>query len=349
MQSIAEKVWCFCRGPHAKFKKWLQTCKLSFHCSFSEDDEMDKIAVRDTRPLFKSASSITMTTHTLMGTNLAHQSTLIADNLGVDSQVIRRHSALSSAELESRQLPHRPGASHMAVMSHLRTYNVQSADLPTTGRSVNENRLTVADPGTLAHEAHYQPQRSVASSPRPLRNKRRSSGHIYLQICHDPKANILYVTVLKAKLSKQLNEDGTDHVPVDPYVVCNIYPERVLENQRRTRHVPMCSEPEFHQTMVYPNVSVNDLKEKQLEVCAWNYNPTGNDELFGKVILPLSGNPFVVWTDSFILFPSFFSLSLWLSSSSALSISQLYTNRLLPCKNRIKQRLPLIDGVFVGY
>ncbi|CAG7718628.1 unnamed protein product [Allacma fusca] len=135
----------------------------------------------------------------------------------------------------------------------------------------------------------YSPLLTNQRSGHRTSGKRSSSnGHVQLQTCHDPKANILYVTVLKAKLPKQQNDDGTDHVQVDPYIVVYLLPERILENQRRTRHVPMCSSPQWNQTMVYPGVALVDLKTKLLEVSAWNYNPTGDDDFLGKVTLDLS-------------------------------------------------------------
>ncbi|CAL8082069.1 unnamed protein product [Orchesella dallaii] len=248
------------------------------------DDRVDE--TYDTL-LVQSPSTSTIATTTSVATSSFHQSLLAPDDPS-SGRIPRRHSALTAAELENsgsrRQRP--------SVISQNTEFSSSSGG----GRRL----LSLTDAGTYAInsvsgnfqnssvELNPPSSRRVSVAPKIFR-KRSSHGHIYLQICHDPKASILYVTVLKAKLSKPLNEDGTDqHVPVDPYVVCNLYPERVLENQRRTRHVPMCSEPEFHQTMVYPNVSVNELKEKLLEVCVWNYNSTGDDELFGKVILPLS-------------------------------------------------------------
>ena len=99
------------------------------------------------------------------------------------------------------------------------------------------------------------PQSSKNTTGNGLRTRRRrhnrvraSHPQVQLQICHDPKANVLYVTVLKAKFPKQESEDGTDHDQVDPYVVVNLLPDRALENQRRTRHV-MSLTPFWNQTM----------------------------------------------------------------------------------------------------
>lgn len=121
-----------------------------------------------------------------------------------------------------------------------------------------------------------------------------------LQVCHDPRANILYVTVLRARLPKQkMEEEGVEPFVVDhPYVNVFLLPDRVLENQRRTRHIQvmtanMC--PTWNQTMVYPNVTAADLKDKYLEVAVKNYNPNGVDGLLGKIILYLSGSCLYSW------------------------------------------------------
>lgn len=146
------------------------------------------------------------------------------------------------------------------------------------------------------------------------RGKKGAYGQIQLQICHDPKANILYVTVIKARLPKQRRvsgaggpgeEGGEIVVAENPYVTVFLLPERVLENQRRTRHVANVTlTPTWNQTMVYPNVTGEDLKDKYLEVAVRNYNPEGGvDALLGKIILYLSGTcccGFVGWGFLFV-------------------------------------------------
>ncbi|XP_021962571.1 protein piccolo [Folsomia candida] len=160
------------------------------------------------------------------------------------------------------------------------------------GRKGSENisvkSMGISSPGEKPH----------GSSSRH-RGKKGAYGQIQLQICHDPKANILYVTVIKARLPKQRRvsgaggpgeEGGEIVVAENPYVTVFLLPERVLENQRRTRHVANVTlTPTWNQTMVYPNVTGEDLKDKYLEVAVRNYNPEGGvDALLGKIILYLS-------------------------------------------------------------
>ncbi len=285
----------------------------------AELDEMDS-EEKIEQLFYKSQSSITTNSSSVTKNTSTHHLALLSMNVAATTsllnphvidetcKVIRRHSALSSAEWES---------SHGALQHHpkqqQRHYSLQDTPQQVITMQTVDNKLQhkVCQSVDKRRGSNAPPRRVVTiktppsqDQPTPSRNRRKSSatpistvrGQVYLQICHDPKANILYVTVIKAKLSKVLsfNEDGTDHVPVDPYIVCTIFPERIIENTRRTRHVPMCSEPEFHQTMVYPNITWRDLRGKMLEVCAWNNNPVGEDELFGKVVLSLSGELFAL-------------------------------------------------------
>lgn len=62
-----------------------------------------------------------------------------------------------------------------------------------------------------------------------------------------------------------------------------------VENQRRTRYFSQTSNPEWNQTMVYPNLQPSDLAKRSLEVTAWNYQPDRPNEFLGEVVLDLSG------------------------------------------------------------
>ena len=132
--------------------------------------------------------------------------------------------------------------------------------------------------------------RTGQPSRRVRKTRRKCFGSVQVQICHDPKAKILYVTVLRARLSEDCNTEEPYQSQLDPYVIVYLLPNRTLDNQRRTRHLQMCNSPQWNQTMVYPDVDVVDLESKNLEVSAWNYKMSGDDELLGRVILPLSGS-----------------------------------------------------------
>ncbi|XP_042897230.1 uncharacterized protein [Parasteatoda tepidariorum] len=110
------------------------------------------------------------------------------------------------------------------------------------------------------------------------------SGEIQLQVCHDSKAKILYVTIVRAR--NLVTSRDNSGLP-DPYVKCYLLPERCFENQRRTRYFSRCSNPEWKQTMVYPEVSLEQLKKKHLEISVWNYDINRPPEFLGEVIIDL--------------------------------------------------------------
>lgn len=70
---------------------------------------------------------------------------------------------------------------------------------------------------------------------------------------------------------------------VDKFLFCSV------ENQRRTRYFSRTSNPEWNQTMVYPNLQPSDLAKRSLEVTAWNYQADRPNEFLGEVVLDLSG------------------------------------------------------------
>jgi hypothetical protein len=228
--------------------------------------------------LVKSPSSSTEATSTSLGTSSIHQSTNVLEDT---YNKVSHHLAIpSEVDLRKRSTTSLP-PSLVDVRGAAEHSSPYSADQ--YGRKGSEN-MSIKSMGQCSTGNGKKNRHHGISGL-----KKGSRGSVQLQICHDPKANILYVTVLKARMPKQRN-DGADHVKVDPYVTVYLLPDKVLENQRRTRHYPMCSSPQFNQTMVYPNISSADLKLKYLEISAKNYNPTGDeDSLFGKVILYLSG------------------------------------------------------------
>lgn len=111
------------------------------------------------------------------------------------------------------------------------------------------------------------------------------AGEIQLQLCYDIKAAILYVTTVQARhLVTARDNSGLP----DPFVTCFLLPKRNVENQRRSRCFSRCSSPVWKQTMVYPEVSPDQLKRSFLEVSVWNRHGTGCNEFLGETIVDLS-------------------------------------------------------------
>ena len=256
--------------------------------------------------MVKSPSSSTEATYTSAATSSIHHGTTVTEERRLRTAAYLQSSDFSSGSGDSQ----RPSISQPIVEepSSMRQHETSSF----AGEKCRSSFSSVTT------------SRRVSSVSGRTAGKRSSShGQVQLQICHDPKANILYVTVQKAKLPKQHNDDGTDHVQVDPYIVVYLLPERILENQRRTRHVSMCSSPQWKQTMVYPNVTATDLKTKLLEVSAWNYNPAGDDNFLGKVVFDLSGTKCSSFSNLFSPFPPhllllFFSITYFSSPAHLL-------------------------------
>ena len=233
--------------------------------------------------MVKSPSSSTEATYTSAATSSIHHGMTVTEERRLRTAAYLQSSDFSSASGDSQ----RPSISHPIL------------EQPSSVRQHETSGSVAGEKCRSSFSSVATSRRVSSSSGRPAGKRSSSHGQVQLQICHDPKANILYVTVQKAKLPKQHNDDGTDHVQVDPYIVVYLLPERILENQRRTRHVPMSSSPQWRQTMVYPNVTGTDLKTKLLEVSAWNYNPAGDDNFLGKVVFDLSGTE---CSSSFIFF-----------------------------------------------
>ncbi|XP_045028308.1 uncharacterized protein LOC116921188 isoform X3 [Daphnia magna] len=113
-------------------------------------------------------------------------------------------------------------------------------------------------------------------------------GQVQVLSCYDSRAHILYVTIIRARKLQTRRPNG-DARP-DPLVRCVLLPGRKVENERRTRYLSLTSDPEWHQTMVYPAVPPSDLPKRQLEVTVWHHQCDGRLEFLGEFLLDLA-NP----------------------------------------------------------
>ena len=68
-----------------------------------------------------------------------------------------------------------------------------------------------------------------------------------------------------------------------------------MENQRRTRYFSKTCDPEWNTTMVYENVSPEELSTRYLEVTAWNYEGYNRNHTLGGVLLNLAGKKVYVY------------------------------------------------------
>ncbi|GFG38949.1 hypothetical protein Cfor_12554 [Coptotermes formosanus] len=113
-------------------------------------------------------------------------------------------------------------------------------------------------------------------------------GEVQLQVCYDKQAHILYVIVKRAR-----NLRTYQGIPPDPLIKVYLLPGRVMGNQRQTRYFSKTCDPEWNTTMVYENVSPEELSTRYLEVTAWNYDVYNRNHSLGGVLLNLA-DPSVV-------------------------------------------------------
>ncbi|XP_032489075.1 double C2-like domain-containing protein alpha [Phocoena sinus] len=67
------------------------------------------------------------------------------------------------------------------------------------------------------------------------------------------------------------------------------------EYKRRTKYVQKSLNPEWNQTVIYKNISMEQLKKKTLEVTVWDYDRFSSNDFLGETCrFPPLRNPIVV-------------------------------------------------------
>jgi len=61
------------------------------------------------------------------------------------------------------------------------------------------------------------------------------------------------------------------------------------DNKRRTRYVQSSCEPEWHQTLVFMNLTRQQLTSQTLELTVWDYDRFKTHDFLGEVSLNMSG------------------------------------------------------------
>ncbi|KAF8774659.1 Protein piccolo-like protein [Argiope bruennichi] len=192
--------------------------------------------------------------------------------------------------------PHQSGgyrSSRSDTDGYNRNYDNEDYYQPPADEGVNNSNYGGSSSPSRGYQGSSRRQQRIVS---PVNEKGDSemnkekyraediSGEIQLQVCHDSKAGILYVTIVRAR--NLVTSRDNSGLP-DPYVICYLLPDRCFENQRRTRYFSRCSNPEWKQTMVYPHVPQDQLKKKHLEISVWNYDINRPPEFLGEVIIDL--------------------------------------------------------------
>ena len=63
-----------------------------------------------------------------------------------------------------------------------------------------------------------------------------------------------------------------------------------VDNKRRTKHIARTLNPEWNETVVFPDVHIEELRNKTLEVTVWDYDRFKANDFLGEVVIDFSGN-----------------------------------------------------------
>ncbi|KAJ7407168.1 hypothetical protein WISP_128820 [Willisornis vidua] len=105
-----------------------------------------------------------------------------------------------------------------------------------------------------------------------------------LQINYDKHLGNLIIHILQARNLAPRDNNGYS----DPFVKVYLLPGRGAEYKRRTKYVQKSLNPEWNQTVIYKNISTEQLKKKTLEVTVWDYDRFSSNDFLGEVLIELS-------------------------------------------------------------
>ncbi|XP_031754890.1 protein piccolo isoform X2 [Xenopus tropicalis] len=119
------------------------------------------------------------------------------------------------------------------------------------------------------------------------------TGELQLQVNYDKHLGNLIIHILQARNLAPRDNNGYS----DPFVKVYLLPGRgqvmVVQNasaeyKRRTKYVQKSLNPEWNQTVIYKNISMEQLKKKTLEVTVWDYDRFSSNDFLGEVLIDLS-------------------------------------------------------------
>ncbi|XP_059844467.1 protein piccolo [Hypanus sabinus] len=160
-------------------------------------------------------------------------------------------------------------ASEKGVHSHSGTTSAASSAAPSPGQPASPS---------VSKKRHSSKPPETASKSHPI------TGEIQLQMNYDKQVGNLIVHVLQARDLAPRDNNGYS----DPFVKVYLLPGRGVENKRRTKHVQKSLNPEWNQTVIYKNISMEQLKKKTLEVTVWDYDRISSNDFLGEVLIDLS-------------------------------------------------------------
>ncbi|CAI9556611.1 unnamed protein product, partial [Staurois parvus] len=110
-----------------------------------------------------------------------------------------------------------------------------------------------------------------------------------LQVNYDKHLGNLIIHILQARNLVPRDNNGYS----DPFVKVYLLPGRGAEYKRRTKYVQKSLNPEWNQTVIYKNISIEQLKKKTLEVTVWDYDRFSSNDFLGEVLIDLSNAAFL--------------------------------------------------------
>ncbi|XP_069706151.1 protein piccolo [Phaenicophaeus curvirostris] len=188
-----------------------------------------------------------------------------------------------AAELQKVSLQQSPlvGSSGVEKGSHVHsgTTSAASSAVPSPGQP--------GSPSVSKKRHSSKPTEATKSASHPI------TGEIQLQINYDKHLGNLIIHVLQARNLAPRDNNGYS----DPFVKVYLLPGRgqvmVVQNasaeyKRRTKYIQKSLNPEWNQTVIYKNISMEQLKKKTLEVTVWDYDRFSSNDFLGEVLIELS-------------------------------------------------------------
>ncbi|NWS00480.1 PCLO protein, partial [Motacilla alba] len=190
-----------------------------------------------------------------------------------------------AAELQKVSLQQSPLVATSGVEKgshvHSGTTSATSSAVPSPGQP--------GSPSVSKKRHSSKPTETAKSASHPI------TGEIQLQINYDKHLGNLIIHILQARNLAPRDNNGYS----DPFVKVYLLPGRGKENvgvifladaeyKRRTKYIQKSLNPEWNQTVIYKNISVEQLKKKTLEVTVWDYDRFSSNDFLGEVLIELS-------------------------------------------------------------
>ncbi|NXO01591.1 PCLO protein, partial [Rhinopomastus cyanomelas] len=188
-----------------------------------------------------------------------------------------------AAELQKVSLQQSPLVASSGVEKgshgHSGTTSATSSSVPSPGQP--------GSPSVSKKRHSSKPTETTKSASHPI------TGEIQLQINYDKHLGNLIIHILQARNLAPRDNNGYS----DPFVKVYLLPGRgqvmVVQNasaeyKRRTKYVQKSLNPEWNQTVIYKNISMEQLKKKTLEVTVWDYDRFSSNDFLGEVLIELS-------------------------------------------------------------